>query len=47
MIAAWLISTTGNPIMPAYWVAAAGAVTLFTAIFFVPETRFATLELDE
>jgi len=41
MIAAWLIATTGNPIMPAYWVAATAAITLLTAIFFVPETRFA------
>jgi len=41
MIAAWLIATTGNPIMPAYWVAATAAITLLTAIFLVPETRFA------
>ena len=41
MIAAWLIATTGDPIMPAYWVAAAGAITLFTAMFLVRETAFA------
>lgn len=43
LIAAWLISTTGNPIMPAYWVAATAGVTLLTAIFFVRETRFQPL----
>jgi MFS transporter, MHS family, proline/betaine transporter len=42
LIAAWLITATGNPIMPAYWVAAA-AVSLLTAIFLVRETRFASL----
>jgi MHS family proline/betaine transporter-like MFS transporter len=40
MIAAWLINTTGNPIMPGWWVAGAGAVSLLTAIFLVRETRF-------
>lgn len=40
LIAAWLISMTGDPIMPAYWVTVAGAVTLLTAIFLVRETRF-------
>jgi MFS transporter, MHS family, proline/betaine transporter len=43
LIAAWLITATGNPIMPAYWVAAAAAVSLLTAIFLVRETRFASL----
>jgi MFS transporter, MHS family, proline/betaine transporter len=43
LIAAWLITTTGNPIAPAWWVAAAGAVSLFTALFLVPETRFKPL----
>jgi MFS transporter, MHS family, proline/betaine transporter len=43
LIAAWLITATGNPIMPAYWVAAAAAVTLLTAILLVRETRFASL----
>ena len=38
LIAAWLITVTGNPIMPAYWITLAGAITLFTAIFLVPET---------
>lgn len=40
MMAAWLIATTGNPIMPAYWVSVASATTLFTAIFLVHETAF-------
>jgi MFS transporter, MHS family, proline/betaine transporter len=38
LIAAWLITATGNPIMPAYWVAAAATVSLLTAIFLVRET---------
>ncbi|MCP3852031.1 MAG: MFS transporter [Gammaproteobacteria bacterium] len=44
MISAWLIKTTGNPIAPAYWVAAASAVTLFTALFLIPETKNISLE---
>jgi MHS family proline/betaine transporter-like MFS transporter len=44
LIAAWLISITGNPISPAYWVAAACAVSLLTAIFFVRETSNQSLE---
>jgi len=44
MIAAWLIVTTGDPIAPAYWVAAAGAVTLLSAIFLVRETAFEPLQ---
>jgi MHS family proline/betaine transporter-like MFS transporter len=43
LIATWLITATGNPIMPAYWVAATATVTLVTAIFLVRETRFASL----
>jgi MHS family proline/betaine transporter-like MFS transporter len=39
LIAAWLITSTGNPIAPAYWIAACGLVTLTTAVFFVRETR--------
>ncbi len=39
LIAAWLIASTGDPIAPAFWVAACGLVTLVTAIFFVRETR--------
>ena len=38
LIAAWLINITGNPIMPAYWIALAGGITLLTAIFLIPET---------
>ncbi|MCA9452621.1 MAG: MFS transporter [Nitrospira sp.] len=40
LMAAWLISTTGNPIMPAYWIVMGGAVTLLTAIFLIRETAF-------
>lgn len=39
MIAAWLIATTGNPIAPAWWITAAAAVTLLTAIFLIRETK--------
>ncbi len=38
LIAASLISTTGNPIAPAWWVMATGAVSLATALFFVRDT---------
>jgi MHS family proline/betaine transporter-like MFS transporter len=44
LIAAWLVSATGNPIVPGYWVAAAAAVTLLTALFLTPETRHARLD---
>ena len=43
LIAAWLITSTGNPIAPAYWVAVAGIVSLVTAIFVVRETAFEPL----
>ena len=38
LIAAWLVSTSGNPLLPGYWVAASGAITLITALWFTPET---------
>ncbi len=43
LIAAWLITATGNPIAPAFWIAGCGAVTLITAIFLMHETRFEPL----
>jgi MFS transporter, MHS family, proline/betaine transporter len=43
MIATWLIASTGNPIAPAYWIAAAGIVTMLTAIFLIRETAFEPL----
>ena len=43
MIAAWLIAATGNPITPAYWIAATGLISLLSAIFLVRETRFEPL----
>jgi MHS family proline/betaine transporter-like MFS transporter len=43
LIATWLITTTNDPIAPAYWVSAAGLVSLVSAIFLVRETRFASL----
>ena len=43
-MASWLISMTGNPIMPAYWVTLGGAVTLLTAIFLIRETAFVKID---
>ena len=43
LIVAWLIVAVGDPLMPAYWIAAAGAISLLTAIFLVHETRFQPL----
>lgn len=39
MISAWLINSTADPVSPAYWVAAAGAVSLLTVLFLIPETK--------
>ncbi len=44
LISAWLITSTGNPVSPAYWVTAMGAISLFTAIFLIPETRHRSLD---
>merc|ERR1712185_589505 len=33
LIASWLVSTSGNPLLPGYWVALAGAITLITALW--------------
>ncbi|MFB3115779.1 MAG: MFS transporter, partial [Nitrospirales bacterium] len=44
MISAWLINSTGDPISPAYWVAGAGAVSLLTVLFLIPETRDGSLD---
>ena len=38
LIASWLVSSSGNPLMPGYWVAIAGAITLITAVWFTPES---------
>ncbi|MFO1418890.1 MAG: MFS transporter [Methylotetracoccus sp.] len=43
LIAAWLIDRTGNPITPAYWIAAAASISLVTTAFFTRETRFQPL----
>jgi MHS family proline/betaine transporter-like MFS transporter len=43
LIATWLIASTGNPVSPGWWVAAAGAVSLFTALFLVSETHYTEL----
>ena len=44
LIATWLISRTGNPMLPGAWVALAGLITLITAVFFTRETAFRPLE---
>ncbi|QJD31381.1 MFS transporter [Methylococcus geothermalis] len=40
LIAAWLINRTGDPIMPAYWIAAAATVSWVTLVLFVREFHF-------
>ena len=42
-ISAWLISETGNPLLPGAWVALSGLVTLLTVLFFTQETAFKAL----
>lgn len=39
LVAAWLIDRTGDPLAPAYWVAATAALSLMTLLFWVQETR--------
>jgi len=39
LIATWLITQTGDPLSPAYWVAAAACVSLLASIFLIRETR--------
>ena len=39
LIATWLIVQSGDPISPAYWVMAAGSLSLFAAMFLMPETK--------
>ena len=39
LISTWLIAKTGDPISPAFWVAAAGLTSLLTAVFWVRETK--------
>jgi len=39
LIATWLITRTGDPITPGYWVAAAAGVSLVAAIVLMRETR--------
>lgn len=43
LIATWLTVVMNDPVAPAYWIAAAGTVGLFTAVFLIPETRFKPL----
>lgn len=44
VISAWLISSTSDPISPAYWIAAAGTVSLLTVVFLIPETKDRSLD---
>jgi len=46
LITTWLTVETGDPVAPAYWIAAAGTVGLITALFLIPETRFRPLARD-
>ncbi len=39
LIASLLIDGTGNPISPAWWVSATGAISLATVVFLIPETQ--------
>lgn len=39
LISTWLIAKMGDPIAPAFWGAAAGVISLLTAIFWVRETK--------
>ncbi len=39
MIVAWLIVATGDPVAPGWYVAAAGAISLLTALFLIRETK--------
>ena len=43
---AWLISETGNPLLPGAWVALSGLVTLLTVLFFTQETAFKALPIN-
>lgn len=45
LIAAWLIAATGDPVSPAYWVAAGSALSLFAALFLIRETHRERLEV--
>ncbi|MDF2366406.1 MFS transporter [Sneathiella sp.] len=44
LIVTWLLTATGDPISPAYWIAAAGAISLITSAFFYRDTRDTELE---
>ena len=46
MIAAWLITMTENPIMPAYWITLAGSVTFLTAVFLIRETGIVSTSIN-
>ena len=39
LIVTWLITTTGDPVVPAYWVAGTTGLSLLVAIFVYKETR--------
>jgi len=39
LIVTWLLTTTGDPIAPAYWIAFAGALSLLATLFMYRESR--------
>ncbi|MEL6279232.1 MAG: MFS transporter [Pseudomonadota bacterium] len=39
LIATWMLSSTGDPLAPGYWVAAASAISFITILVLIPETR--------
>lgn len=43
LIVTWLLTTTGDPIAPAYWIAFAGALSLLATLFLYRETRHIVL----
>ncbi len=43
LIAAWLISQSGNPIAPAYWLVLANMISLLTLVFAVREIKYQTV----
>ncbi|NQY40262.1 MAG: MFS transporter [Henriciella sp.] len=43
LIAAWLLTSTGDPIAPGYWIAGASLFSFFAILTTIPETRGRTL----
>jgi MHS family proline/betaine transporter-like MFS transporter len=43
LIMAWLLKTTNNPLSPAFYLMSAASITLFVVVFYLSETRHASL----